>query len=426
MNPLPLLRKYLWWIVFGACLALGAGYLGLRWWQGVAVVGERVVRRDFVQTVVATGRVENPHRIEIGAQITGTVVRVPVQEGQSVHAGDVLVQLSNAELLAAQRQAEIAVAQAQARLRQVQEVQAPLAQQALRQAQVTADFARATLRRNQDLFAQNFIGAAALDESRKALDLALAQQGAAQQQLNTTGTQGSDFAIAQTAVAQAQASAAAAQARTQYAQIRALVDGVLISRSVEAGDVVQAGKALMALSPHGRSQLVLAIDEKNLHLLQIGQAALASADAYPQRKFAATLVYINPGAGYRAAACLFAARHDGVGRHRGGTAQRHPAGVRHPGARGRWRKTVGVEGARRPRGARAGAFGASQHRLCRAARGRERGRCAAARHCRGDDRGTGDGYRERAFMTEGAGRLGELLVPLRAKPCATVVVPAPC
>jgi HlyD family secretion protein len=179
-----------------------------------------------VQTVVATGRVENPHRIEIGAQITGTVVRVPVQEGQAVHAGDVLVQLSNAELLAAQRQAEIAVAQAQARLRQVQEVQAPLAQQALRQAQVTADFARATLRRNQDLFTQNFIGAAALDESRKALDLALAQQGAAQQQLNTTGTQGSDFAIAQTVVAQAQASAAAAQARTQYAQIRAPVDGV--------------------------------------------------------------------------------------------------------------------------------------------------------------------------------------------------------
>lgn len=295
MNPLPLLRKYLWWIVFGACLALGVGHLGLRWWQGTAVVGERVLRRDFVQTVVATGRVENPHRIEIGAQITGTVVRVPVQEGQAVHAGDVLVQLSNAELFAAQRQAEIAVAQAQARLRQVQEVQAPLAQQALRQAQVTADFARATLRRNQDLFAQNFIGAAALDESRKALDLALAQQGAAQQQLNTTGTQGSDFAIAQTAVAQAQASAAAAQARTQYAQIRAPVDGVLISRSVEAGDVVQAGKVLMALSPHGRSQLVLAIDEKNLHLLQIGQAALASADAYPQQKFAATLVYINPG-----------------------------------------------------------------------------------------------------------------------------------
>jgi len=272
-----------------------AVWMALRWWQGTAVVGEPVLQRDFVQTVVATGRVENPHRIDIGAQITSTVIQVPVKEGQAVRAGDVLVQLSSTELLATQRQAEIAVDQAQARLRQVQEVQAPLAQQALRQAQVTADFARATLRRNQELFAQNFIGAAALDESRKALEMALAQQGSAEQQLNTTGTQGSDFAIAQTAVAQAQASASAARARTQYAQIRAPVDGVLISRSVEAGDVVQPGKALMALSPHGRSQLVLAIDEKNLHLLQIGQAALASADAYPQQKFAATLVYINPG-----------------------------------------------------------------------------------------------------------------------------------
>lgn len=209
MTAPPLLRKYLWWILFGACLALGAGYLGLRWWQDVAVVGERVVRRDFVQTVVATGRVENPHRMDIGAQITGTVLRVPVAEGQAVRAGDLLVQFSSDELMATQRQADIAVDQAQARLRQLQEVQAPLAQQALRQAQVTADFARATLRRNQDLFAQNFIGAAALDESRKALDLALAQQGAAQEQLRSTESQGSDYAVAQTAVAQARASAAA-------------------------------------------------------------------------------------------------------------------------------------------------------------------------------------------------------------------------
>ena len=295
MTAPPLLRKYLWWIVFGACLALGVGYLGLRWWQGVAVVGERVVRRDFVQTVVATGRVENPHRMDIGAQITGTVLRVPVAEGQAVRAGDLLVQLSSDELMATQRQADIAVDQAQARLRQLQEVQAPLAQQALRQAQVMADFARATLRRNQDLFAQNFIGAAALDESRKALDLALTQQGAAQEQLRSTEIQGSDYAVAQTAVAQARASAAATRARAQYAQIRAPVDGVLISRSVEAGDVVQPGKALMALSPQGRTQLVLAIDEKNLHLLQLNQTAVASADAYPQHTFAATLVYINPG-----------------------------------------------------------------------------------------------------------------------------------
>ena len=295
MSPLPLFRKTLWWIFLAACAALAASLLGWRWWHGTEVVGEPVLRRDFVQTVVASGRVENPHRIDIGAQVTSTVLRVPVQEGQTVRTGDLLIQLSNDELRAAERQAEMALAQAQARLRQLHEVQAPLAEQALRQAQVTADFTRATLRRSEDLFAKNFIGAAALDEARKSAELAQAQQRSAEQQLASAGPQGSDFAIAQTAVAQAQAGVAAARARTQYAQIRAPVDGVLISRNVEAGDVVQPGKLLMTLSPLGRSQLVLAIDEKNLHLLALGQKALVSADAYPQTHFDATLVFINPG-----------------------------------------------------------------------------------------------------------------------------------
>ena len=37
------------------------------------------------------------------------------------------------------------------------------------------------------------------------------------------------------------------------------------------------------------------IDERNLRLLALGQKALASADAYPQQRFPAELVYINPG-----------------------------------------------------------------------------------------------------------------------------------
>jgi HlyD family secretion protein len=64
---------------------------------------------------------------------------------------------------------------------------------------------------------------------------------------------------------------------------------------VEVGDVVQAGKVLMTLSPKGKTQIVIAVDEKNLHLIALGQKALVSADAYPQQKFEAELVYINPG-----------------------------------------------------------------------------------------------------------------------------------
>jgi HlyD family secretion protein len=59
--------------------------------------------------------------------------------------------------------------------------------------------------------------------------------------------------------------------------------------------VVQPGKVLMTLSPHGQTQLVVQIDEKNLALLALGQPALASAEAYANQRVAAVLAYINPG-----------------------------------------------------------------------------------------------------------------------------------
>ena len=284
------------WQYLAVLLTLCAlAYFAVQHWLGPQVAAEAVQRRDFVQSVVASGHVESPHRVEIGAQITATVARVPVTEGQSVMAGTVLVELTPAEVLAAERQADIAVLQAQAKLRQLIEVQAPMAEQALRQARSNLDNANAAYRRNQDLFKQGFIGQAALDDARKAAELADAQLRSAQKQLETTGTVGSDYAVAVTAVDQAHAAAQAAHARTGYASIRSPVAGVLIARSVEVGDVVQPGKVLMTLSPKGSTQIVIAVDEKNLHLIALGQKALVSADAYPQQKFKAELVYINPG-----------------------------------------------------------------------------------------------------------------------------------
>ena len=301
MDMIRFLKRRRFWMALLGLLLIGF-LAGLRWWRGPYAETEVLVRRDFVQTVVASGRVENPHRVDIGAQVTGTVARIPVTEGQSVRRNDVLIVLADEELKAAQQQADAAVAQAQAKLRQLQEVQTPLAEQSLRQAQVSLDNARATLQRNEDLFGKGFIGQAALDDSRKVVELADAQWRSARKQWESTQTTGSDYALAHTAIAQARASADAAHARAAYAVIRAPADGVLIGRNVEVGDVVQAGKVLMTLSPHGQPQLVLAIDERNLRLIARGQKALASADAYPQDKFAAEVAYINPAVNAQTAA----------------------------------------------------------------------------------------------------------------------------
>jgi HlyD family secretion protein len=282
--------KLLWGV-----LALFLGAAVLRWWVGPQVQTEAVQRRDLLQTVVASGRVETPHRVNIGAQITGTVARVPVTEGQTVKAGDVLVELVGTELQSARRQAQQAVVQAQNRLRQMNELQGPVVQQTLRQAQASLDTAQASWQRNQALFGQGFIGQAALDESRKALALADAQVRAAQQQVTSTRSGGAEHSLALGAVLEAQANAETVNAKARYAVIQAPAGGQLIGRNVEVGDVVQAGKVLMTLSPEGATQLVVQIDEKNLRLIALGQQALASADAYPQQKFKAQVAYINPG-----------------------------------------------------------------------------------------------------------------------------------
>ena len=70
---------------------------------------------------------------------------------------------------------------------------------------------------------------------------------------------------------------------------------MLIARSVEPGDVAQAGKELLVLAPAGETQVVVNIDEKNLGKLAIGQKALVSADAFPGESFPAELFYLNPG-----------------------------------------------------------------------------------------------------------------------------------
>lgn len=289
------LQAHRWRLLTALVAIAGLAVLGIRWWLGPVVTTATILRRDLVQTVVASGHVEAPHRLDIGVQIMGVVLHVPVTEGQVVKSGDLLVELEAAELTASGREADVAVVQAQARLRQVQEVQGPVAAQALRQAQATLINSRTSLLRSQNLFAQGFVGQATLDEARKTAELADSAEKAARKQFDTTGPLGSDRALAMANVAGARANAQAARARTGYTVIMAPVAGTLIARNVEPGDVVQPGRVLMTLSPHGRTQLVVAIDEKNLALVAQGQPALASADAYPTERFAAKLAFINPG-----------------------------------------------------------------------------------------------------------------------------------
>ena len=279
-----------------ALLAVAAvGFASRNLIFGKPVEAYEATRGDLVQTVVASGRIMTPQRVSIGAVITERVARIPVEEGQSVRSGDVLIELDDTDERAAVAQAQANVAQAEAKLRQLREVALPAAEQALAQAQANALQAHQAYDRTKTLQERGFIGQSQLDDARRNLDVADSQLRAARLQVETNGPAGSDFALAQTALEQARANLRSAQAKLAQTVIHAPVDGVLIARSVEAGNVVQAGKELMLLAPAGETQVVVEIDERNLAQLALGQKALGSADAFPGQRFAAELVYINPG-----------------------------------------------------------------------------------------------------------------------------------
>ena len=250
---------------------------------------------ELVQSVVASGRVISPQRVTVALQGSGRVLRVAVAEGQTVEAGQLLIELDNSDNRASLDQASAAVAQAQAKLRQRGELSQPQAIQTLAQARATELQARKALDRNRNLLAQGFVSQAAVDDAQRAVDVAASQVASAQAQVTANSPDGSDAMLLRAALHQAQAGQQLARAKLDQGLVLAPTSGVLISRSVEVGDIVQPGKALMVLAASGQPQILIQIDEKNLSKVALGQKAFASADAFASQRFDAVVAYINPG-----------------------------------------------------------------------------------------------------------------------------------
>ena len=283
-----------WLLTLGVVVAV-ACYFAPNYILGTPVVGYAVISGPLQQTVVASGRVIWPQRVDVAAETIGRVSSIPVVEGQQVIQAQLLIQLEDKDERANVVLAMAAVAQAQASIRQQREVALPAAEEGLIQAEAEAGQIRNQLLRMRQLRARDYVTQADLETAARNLAIADSKLNSAQRQVATNQTAGSAATLARTTLTQAQANLKLAQVKLDQDAIRAAAAGTLISRSVEPGDIVQPGKILMVLAAQGDTQLVVQIDEKNLAKLAIGQMALGSADAYSKQRFTADVIYINPG-----------------------------------------------------------------------------------------------------------------------------------
>ena len=273
-----LVTRYKPWIMI-ILLVLLVSFAIYRWWQGPLLPSYEVVSSPLIQTVVASGRVEKVSRTQIGSEITGVVLERLVQEGDRVSRGDVLLVLKSDEISAQVRQAE-------AELKELATTRRPQAEFDLANAKVQLEQAQreAVRRRNTEL------GILSAEEREKSIEA----EKLARNNLESARLKVASLAPDKVEETKLRERLAALQAQLAKTKIRAEVSGIILTRNVEPGDLVQPSQTLFTIALDGATEIRVPFDERNLPLLALQQKAAVITDAYPDQPFPAHINFIAP------------------------------------------------------------------------------------------------------------------------------------
>jgi membrane fusion protein (multidrug efflux system) len=243
----------------------------------------------------------------LSAQVAGYVQTVPVQDYDTVQAGQLIARIDDAPYRAAVNQAQADVAAAQAQIEQVQ-AQLPLLQANLRAAQAAAEVTAAALAqsgrdvaRTQRLFQG---GSASIQDVEKVqtqnrqltaqLAQNRAQADAVARQIDLLAAQ---LDSAKATLAARQAALETAQINLGYTRIVAPNDGEIGLRQVFAGQFIAAGTQVATLAALPRVWVLANYKETQLTHVRPGQAADVTVDTFPGHTLRGHVVAISPASG---------------------------------------------------------------------------------------------------------------------------------
>ena len=258
-------RRTRWWFwLLGGAIIAGGVYFAYRlpvpWLlPEVETTRVQVLTPTQASTVLtATGYTYARARAAVGAKIIGRVVELPVDEGDTIAAGDIIAVLDSEDLQASVRLAEASLNEARARL-----------------ADAEREFAR-----QADLVQDRLTSQALYDAALTQREVALAQVGTAEARLNS------------------------AQATLDYTVVRAPIDGVVIERNIEMGEMVAPGGftsqqstgSIVRIADPASLEVEADINESYIARLQLGQRASIRVDAVPGFEYSGRLRQIVPTA----------------------------------------------------------------------------------------------------------------------------------
>ncbi|MBX3531041.1 MAG: efflux RND transporter periplasmic adaptor subunit [Rhizobiaceae bacterium] len=257
-------RRRLWPFV-ALLVAAGLG-AGAWWWFGQPAEAVRFAttaaeRGTLTVEVSSTGTLQPLTQVDVSSELSGVVREVTVDVNSRVAAGDMLARLDTTRIAAQIERAQANVTAAQARVGE---------------ARVTLNEAEQGFARAEQLSARGMVAEQALDTARAVRDRAA-----------------SAVETAQANLAIAEADLKLQQADLAKSTIYAPIDGIVLTRSVNPGQTVAASTQAPVLFVIAENletmQLNAAIDEADIGTVKAGQKARFTVDAFPERRFDATI-----------------------------------------------------------------------------------------------------------------------------------------
>jgi RND family efflux transporter MFP subunit len=227
----------------------------------VAVQTAVIATQDWPTSYEATGTVRARTTATISSKVMGYVQQVNVQVGDHVRQGQALITLDARDLDVSLRRAEAGRAEVESAI--------PELENATAAAKANLDLAQTTFQRMQELAAKKSISNQELDEASARLKAAQANyemMRSRRAQVNS-----------KTAVVEQEIRAAGIT--REYARLAAPFAGVVITRTVEPGNLATPGSPLLTLEQDGLYRLEASVDESKLASVRVGQAVEAVLEA---------------------------------------------------------------------------------------------------------------------------------------------------
>lgn len=240
--------------------------------EGTKVTAEKATVRTITETVTASGKIYPEVEVKVSSDISGEIVELNVEEGDTVKKGQILAKVY-ADIYASTRdQAAAVVAQSQA--------QVSNSQSQLGSLKATLDQTEAAYKRQKTLTDQKVISQSEFEQAQQAYLSAKANYDAAMSGIKAN----------QANVMSAQASLERAQKDVGRTTISATMDGVVTLLGVKKGERVagnsfNVGTEIMRIADLRSIEAQVDVGENDIPKVKFGDTALVEVDAFNNRKF---------------------------------------------------------------------------------------------------------------------------------------------